>query len=66
MGRVLLLEEKAPCRDCEEPTSRYDPQISFGSRLCERCAAHRDRAYDDYVDPCHWYHQHEPDRVCEA
>lgn len=23
------------------------------------------RAYDDYVDPLHWYHQHDPERVCE-
>jgi hypothetical protein len=64
MSRVLLLEDKSSCHDCQQPTSRYDSLLDI--RLCERCADRRDRAYDDYVDPCHWYHQHEPDRMCEG
>lgn len=31
----------------------------------EQCNQARKDAYDDYVDPLHWYHGHNPDRMIE-
>lgn len=52
------------CRDCGETTGRYDE--CQGYHLCPLCRKRRDRAYDNYVDPLGWYHQHDPDRICEG
>lgn len=49
------------CKECGDEVETVDS--TFG--LCRYCKTRRDRAYDDHVDPRHWYHQHDPDRVCE-
>lgn len=59
-----LSDESGECHDCGESTYRVDR--CHGYRLCDVCSKRRDRAYDDYVDPEHWYHQHSPERTCEA
>jgi hypothetical protein len=63
--------ESGYCLDCGRetrlrwslnPTSQHgNPQF-----MCSACVHRRDRAYDDYVDPLHWYHQHDPERMCEG
>jgi hypothetical protein len=53
-----------PCHTCGSVTKYACP--NNGYPLCPSCNKRRERAYDDYVDPSHWYHQHDPDRVCEA
>jgi len=59
------------CKDCGRETSlrwSLNPVGRDGNPqfMCSACTHGREWAYDDYVDPLHWYHQHGPDRVCEG
>ena len=49
------------CKKCGERVEEVDP--IYG--LCYYCKKENERAYDDYVDPLHWYHQHSPDRATD-
>jgi hypothetical protein len=62
-----MTEEREPgaCRDCGEQTTAKSPNNSW-EYLCATCRKARERAYDNYVDPLGWYHQHDPDRICEG
>ena len=57
---MSAVTEHQPCRQCGRETPLRDGN---GNPECSACKHRRERAYDDYVDPLHWYHQHEPDRV---
>ncbi len=59
------------CKRCEK---EFDPedndemqwQEHDKDRYCGSwCKKQADDAYDDYVDPYHHYHQHNPDRVTD-
>jgi len=59
--------EYGPCRDCGEKTDGRDTTNHFPYPfLCPWCQKKRERAYDDYVDPLHWYHGHDPDCIREG
>jgi len=47
------------CNQCGEDYEHTNQVFT----LCPTCEKQRARAYDDHVDPDHWYHQHDPDRA---
>lgn len=51
------------CGDCGCNTEYWDS--CHDRPICPFCQDQRECAYDDYVDPIHWYHQHDPERICE-
>ncbi len=56
-------ETTRPCCDCGGLTQGWNSCLE--KAICRECQQRRDDAYDDFVDPAHWYHQHNPDRACE-
>jgi hypothetical protein len=50
------------CKHCKREVETVDETFGF----CRECKKIQNRAYDNYVDPLHWYHQHDPDRVAEG
>jgi hypothetical protein len=64
-----MSDDHGKCQDCGYDTDRRDKlndHIYPYRYLCAPCSKRRDRAYDDYVDPLHWYHGHDPDCIREG